>query len=41
MRDFRFGRKYDINELDYFAEKNAEKLVTDCENKMSLDIRRG
>ncbi len=38
MRDFRFGRKYDINELDYFAEKNAEKLVTDCENKMSLDI---
>lgn len=38
MRDFRFGRRYDINELDYFAGKNAEKLVTDCENKMSLDI---
>ncbi len=38
MRDFRFGRKYDINELDYFAGKNFKKLVTDCENKMSLDI---
>lgn len=38
MRDFRFGRKYDINELEYFAGKNAEKLVTDCENRMAVDI---
>ena len=38
MRDFRFGRRYDPNELNYFAEKNIEKLVTDCENKITFDI---
>ena len=38
MRDFRFGRRYDPNELNYFAEKNIKKLVTDCENKITFDI---
>lgn len=38
MRDIRFGKKYDINELNYVLDRNTEKAVTDAENRMSLDI---
>ncbi len=38
MRDIRFGRKYDINELNYFYARSCEKLAADSENRMSLDI---
>ena len=38
MRNIRFGRKYDINEINYFSERNGEKLIADSENRMSFDI---
>lgn len=38
MRGIRFGRSYDINELNYLLSRNPKKLAADCENKMSIDI---
>lgn len=38
MRDIRFGKKYEINELNYVLCRNGEKTVADAENRMSLDI---